>query len=235
MLDLQAYPELTCGLRAILYPMAPNNDNAFNPCFLTLLLTLFGVGFAIYGGITFYLTLKRPRYGDLLPSSTGMSHYIRLNSVLLQCLLMFYLESFLSIHERLADQKLLSFTIVNLGLVCVILPLHVIEVMYEPIPCDVLVLYWPFLTLLELALYFQDNYTGWRIIKSIEYDSTIQIVEALLILNSMLIFVLEYSREPTQELIAHYTETDPKKLSEPNVVQRITFSWMNELIMNSYR
>ncbi|RLV92365.1 Bile pigment transporter 1 [Spathaspora sp. JA1] len=234
MVDFQGYPELTCGLRAFLHPMAPSNDNAFNPCFLTLIFTIFGSFFILYGGITIYQTIKKPHYGTLLPSSTGMSYYIRLNSIVLQAVLLIYLQLFISIHDRLADAKLISFTLVNFGLIFIILPLHIFEVMYVPVACDVLILYWPVLSLFELALYFQDNHTNWRIIKSVEYDLTIQIVEMLAILNSISIFVMEYSRKPTHELISHYIESG-QSVDEPNLIQRITFSWMNELIMNSYK
>ncbi|KAI3402308.2 hypothetical protein KGF56_004878 [Candida oxycetoniae] len=42
--------------------------------------------------------------------------------------------------------------------------------------------------------------------------------------------------EPSQELIMHYRSTgQEEKLTEPNIIQQITFTWMNDLIVNSYK
>ncbi|KAG7661583.1 uncharacterized protein J8A68_004850 [[Candida] subhashii] len=235
MMEISDNVGLTCGIKAILHPMAPHNENAFNPCFITLIISLFSGLFLIYTGTSLYLTLSKTRYGSLLPKSTGMKHYIRINSVLLQIVLFAYLSTFIDIQER---STLIAFIILLTGLILVILPLHFVETSYEPIPSDPLVLFWPFLTLIELALYFQDNYTNWQIIKPIEGDTTIQIVEILLIVNSICIFIMEYANswKPSHDLILHYARTEQlEKLATPNVIERITFSWMNELISNSYK
>ncbi|RCK63639.1 Bile pigment transporter 1 [Candida viswanathii] len=218
------YPQLSCGVGALLHPMAPDNDNAFNPCFLTYTLAIFAAINIAYGTTTFFS-----------PKNTGLVHYIRLNAVALQIILFIYLNSFISIHERFADPKIVAFGLLTILLVFVIFPLHFIETVYSPIPLDILLAFWPALTVFEVALYFQDNFTDWVIIQLV--DPSIKIVEILLILNSVGIFVLEYSHyKPSHELILQYKRSGQlDQLLEPNLVDKITFTWMNELIENSYK
>ncbi|KAF6066553.1 ABC transporter transmembrane region family protein [Candida albicans] len=216
------YPKLSCGIDALLRPMAPHNDNAFNPCFLVHALALFATANIICGVLVLYkTTTRKPRYGSLSLKNTGVTHYIRLNSVALQIILTGYLSSFISIHERFADPKLLAFGLLNLLLVLVIFPLHFIETIYSPVPSDLLLVFWPTLTVFSMALYFQDNFTNW----------------ALLVLNPVFVFVLEYSYyKPSHELVLEYKRSNrQQQLSEPNIIQKVTFTWMNELIVNSYK
>ncbi|KGU01807.1 hypothetical protein MEY_06161 [Candida albicans 19F] len=230
------YPKLSCGIDALLRPMAPHNDNAFNPCFLVHALALFATANIICGVLVLYkTTTRKPRYGSLSLKNTGVTHYIRLNSVALQIILTGYLSSFISIHERFADPKLLAFGLLNLLLVLVIFPLHFIETIYSPVPSDLLLVFWPTLTVFSMALYFQDNFTNWVIIQSV--DSSIVISEALLVLNPVFVFVLEYSYyKPSHELVLEYKRSNrQQQLSEPNIIQKVTFTWMNELIVNSYK
>ncbi|KAI5964409.1 hypothetical protein KGF57_001082 [Candida theae] len=229
-----AYPELTCGLRSVLVPMAPNNENAFNPCFFTAMLSIFAMFTFIWGGFTFWRQWTSPHHSNYQLANVGISYYTRVASVLLQVILFAYISSFVSIHERLADQKIIAFGLTTLAMLCVILPLHILENLKSPIQLDILLVFWPCFTVFAGALYFQDNYTDWVIIQSVK---SISLVEIAVIANSINIFVLEYFKwSPSKYLIEEYKITGHKDLLEqPNLLQRITFTWMNELIVNSYK
>ncbi|KAL6450086.1 BPT1 Bile pigment transporter 1 [Candida maltosa Xu316] len=214
--------------------MAPNNDNAFNPCFLMYAMALFVIINLIWGSFILYYSTTTQRYGGFSIKNTGFTHYIRLNSVVLQIILTFYLTSFISIHERFADPKIVSFGLLNVLLVFVIFPLHFIEPVYSPIPLDILLIFWPCITAFEIALYFQNNFTEWPIILS---SSSRAVVELFWIVNPLTIFSLEcWHYTPSHDLILHYKRTGlSDALTKPNIIQRITFTWMNELIVNSYK
>ncbi|KAK6453841.1 P-loop containing nucleoside triphosphate hydrolase protein [Scheffersomyces xylosifermentans] len=233
------YPALVCGPSAILHPMGPHKENAFNPCFITWIIGAYAGIFAVFGAYSLYnIRKKHTKYGTYLPKDTGFNHYIRVNSVLLHGILFVYLSSFNSIHDRFADQKILAFAAITSTLLFVILPLHFVETSHKPIPTDCLLLFWPLFILIQLVLFFQDNYTNWPVIKSIDYSGQIKVIEVFLILNSISIFVMEYSTywRPNKELVLQYTKDGrADKLSEPNAIEVITFSWMNELIMTSYK
>ncbi|CAK9437436.1 uncharacterized protein LODBEIA_P18140 [Lodderomyces beijingensis] len=234
------YPELRCGAQSLLEPMAPNKDNAFNPCFLTATLALSSFVFAISGSLALVGLLRSPKFGSSLsllsssPRSTGWWHYFRSAAVLVEVVVFAYVSSFISIHERFADQKLVAFGITNLLLVFIILPLHALEPSRAPVQQSVLLIWWPIFTLFMMALYFQDNYTDWVVIQSVK---SIKSVELFLILDAVAIFYMEYFRwRPSAELITAFKQRgDEAKLRKPNVIEEITFTWMNELIMNSYR
>ncbi|KAG5420363.1 hypothetical protein I9W82_002244 [Candida metapsilosis] len=58
-----------------------------------------------------------------------------------------------------------------------------------------------------------------------------------MVINSINIFVLEYFMwAPSRDLIEELKISGQgNKLEEPNILQRLTFTWMNELIVNSYK
>ncbi|KAK6202985.1 P-loop containing nucleoside triphosphate hydrolase protein [Scheffersomyces amazonensis] len=236
---MPAYPELICGASAIFHPLAPNYENAFNPCFLTWIFTAFSLVSILIGSIALINTVNHNiRYGSFSPKFTGLNHYIRVNSVALHGLLFIVLSSYVSIHERLADTKILAFSLLSIALLGIVLPLHFIETSYRPIPFDFLLLFWPIFLVLQALLFFQDNFTAWKLVKSVEHSSTIFAIETFLLFNTVSIFLMENSQEfwkPNKELLFQFTKEGKfKELAKHNVIEKITFTWMNPLIMSTY-
>ena len=217
------YPQLTCGLQSVLVPMAPNNENAFNPCFYTTMLSLFATFILLWGILTLWQQCTKLKHINFLLENTGVTQYTRVGSVLFQVILFAYISSFISIHERLADQKIISFGLVTMVTICVILPLHILEVLSSPIQLDILLVFWPCFTIFASALYFQDNHTDWVIIQLIR---SILTVEIIMVINSINIFVLEYFMwAPSRDLIEELKISGQgNKLEEPNILQRLTFT-----------
>ncbi|KAK6462758.1 P-loop containing nucleoside triphosphate hydrolase protein [Scheffersomyces coipomensis] len=240
MSNFPNYPQLACGARALLHPLAPNNDNAFNPCFLTFVFASFSIIAIILGSVTLITTIKEsPKYGTYSSKLTGLNHYVRVSLVLFHGLLFLYITTFNNIHERLADTKILSFSLITINLLLVILPLHFIETSYRVIPFDYLLLFWPNFLIIEIVLFFQDNFTSWRLIKSVEYGGAISIIEGILILNTIVIFYLEYSKsfwKPNKELTFQLIKNgQEKQLDQHNVIDRITLNWMNPIIVSTFK
>ncbi|KAI5962643.1 uncharacterized protein KGF55_003719 [Candida pseudojiufengensis] len=212
--------------------MAPNNENAFNPCFLTHLLSIFGLISIVWGFFTYWILFNSRKYGYFSNQDLKSKQNIKVLLVLIEFILFAYVSSFITIHERFADQKLISFGVLSITLILIILPLHVLEPFYSPIQLDVLLIFWPCFTIFVSTLYFQDNYTQWVLVQN-----TNTFIELLLILNSINIFILEYYYyNPSSELIKDYKKRGEEiKLEEPNIIQRVTFTWMNDLIVNTYK
>ncbi|KAI5957193.1 hypothetical protein KGF54_000121 [Candida jiufengensis] len=229
---VKLYPELKCGFHSILEPMAPNNVNAFNPCFLLYTISILGICFLLWGISTYNELFKQRRYGNFSLKSVGFKQYFKLAFLMIEIFLFLYLSSFISIHERLADQKVIAFGLINLVLLFVILPSQILETSYSSVQLSILLIFWPCFTVLDIMVYFQNNFTSWVII---QYSNPV--IEVLLILNSINIFIMEYYYyKPNSELIKEYKKQgEGIKLEEPNIIQRVTFTWMNELIVNTYK
>lgn len=214
--------------------MAPNNANAFNPCFYTTTVSIFATCILLWGGTVFWQQWRKLHQPDYLLKNVGSAQFVRVTAVLIQVVLFLYISSFVSIHERLADQKIVAFGLLSVTMLCVILPLHLLETVSSPIQLDILLVFWPCFTVLASALYFQDNYTNWVIIQLVK---SILIIEIIVVINSINIFVLEYFKwQPSEDIIQEYKRAGyEEKLEEPNILQRLTFTWMNKLIVNSYK
>lgn len=227
---------LKCGVQSLLHPLAPNYDNAFNPCFLAFLFVPFSLAFG--GAALFQLWSYRSKacYGRLAPKSTGLFHWARCFLVVCHALVFVTLTGLISLYERYADHKLISFALATAVLLFLVVPLHVLETTRSPVPSGVLLCFWPTLLVLEMALFYQDTATHWPIFLS-TYGSTL---EGIALVLSALIFTFEFSKllwTPSHELLLHYHKTENLKalLSKPNMIERLTFTWMNTLISNSYK
>lgn len=226
-----------CDWRSILNAVSSTDENAFNPCFILWLFTYInGTFFVILSG-RLWTSYKKPKLGNYGPKSTGLLHTLRIFLVSFHCILWFYLCTFVNIHERKADAKVLSFGTTLVALATVILPLHVIEVTRSPTADLFLLCYWPFMVAAHIFLWYQDTFTRQHVVKGTSYNA-IHVVELVLILNSIVVCVFEGARtfwKPTHELIFSYTKRGLEvDLFKPNLYERITFTWMNDLIANSY-
>ncbi|KAF3987485.1 hypothetical protein FT663_03888 [Candidozyma haemuli var. vulneris] len=225
---------LICGPRALLHPLVPTLENAFNPCFLAqllLVLVLFIGPPAIYQLVC---VLRNPQYGSLSIKCTRWPHFIRSVLVATVAVLSCWLTAQVSIHERYADYKLIGFGSLSLLLVFVLLPLHALEPLSLPIQSGALLAFWPAFVLLQAAIVYQDSFTNWPLLLANAAH-----IETTSMLLSVVIFVLEASKrtwKPTHELLIHYmnNETLAKELRKPNFLEQITFTWMNGLITSSY-
>lgn len=229
-------PLLTCGPRALLHPLAPSSDNAFNPCFLTNFVLVFSLIVAAVGVIQLAIYKRKTIYGPLTAKNTGLAHYLRCILVIFHNVMLLALTSSLSLHERYADHKLIPFwtlTFVSFG---IITPLHVIETAISPIALGVLLCFWPVLAILEVAILLQDTYTKWPVFLL----NLAPVLELSALVACLLIFGFENSSrlwKPTHLLLLEYSKSDKLKplLSKPNFIAKFTFTWMNTLITNSYR
>lgn len=226
---------LRCGVGSFFQPLVPTFENAFNPCFLAFVFIPFAFvsGFAAFTQLVVYRSKKS--YGSVAAKSTGLTHWARCALVTLNTLIFVALTSRVSIHERFADHKLLAFGSVTAVLVFLITPLHFIETTRAPLPNGVLLCFWPVFTLLEAALWYQDSFTNWPLFLSNSAPTLLAVAVVL----SLTIFFFEYSDRlwtPSHELLIHYHQSEELTalLSEPNVVQKFTFTWMNPLIVNSF-
>lgn len=224
---------LECGIGAVLHPLVPTKENAFNPCFIAWGYILFSAGFAILCGVDLVRVIRMPKYGSYAPKSTGMQHWIRCNAVLLQGILYMVLLLFTNIHYRYADIKILAMLSTTATILGIILPLHFIETSRVAVPHASLLAYWPLLTILQTTLWYQETYTEWPVFT----DKASPVIVSLLLLNSFSIIVLEARRaywKPTHELILHHKKNETHELETPHLYERVTFSWMNDIIMNAY-
>lgn len=227
-------PPLACGKTAFLHPLPPTPDNAFNPCFLTAIIWLISVTFGVFAAIRLYRLHNRPSYGNLSAKSTGLLHWVRCAFVLLHSFIWILLFGSISIVERYADHKLIPFGLFTVVSLAIIAPLHVIEPLHAPIALLILLCFWPFVAIIEIALYFQDTYTVWPVL----LHTAAPTLELLAFALSVLIFLLEYSSwKPSYQLSLHYRSSEllTHLLDEPNIIDKLTFLWMNSMITNSFK
>ncbi|CAK7904666.1 multiple drug resistance-associated protein-like transporter 1 [[Candida] anglica] len=230
------YPQLLCHWNtAFLQPLAPHQENAFNPCFVAWMFLVTTIILGCLIGYSLFGSIHKKKYGSLAPKNTGLHHYIRINSVLLQGLLFAYLTSYTNIHARYSDLKVVAFTLTTLVLVFIILPLHVIETSYRCTPSPGLLVFWPIHMSLLSVLFLQNQYTEWPVIYG-GSDLSFVAIQVFLIVNSGLIIGMEsITWQPTHALIHEYTLDGRKnELLKPNLYSNITYTWMNPVIKNAY-
>lgn len=224
-----------CGVRALVHPLVSNSENAFNPCFLTITVTLFAATYAVIGASQLLRYRARPAFGSTSPKSTGLAQWVRCVLVVLHNLCFSRLIWSISIVERLADNKLAAFGLLAAVAWFVVMPLHAIEPSRAPTPSGILLTFWPFMGLIDLTLWYQDSYTAWPVF----LFKSAPAFELVALACAIAVIFLESSKrfwKPTHELLTHYSkdsELEPL-LHQPNIYERLTFSWMNQLITNSY-
>lgn len=232
------YPKspLVCGSSALWHPLAPNSDNALNPCFLTAVFFVFALTLALAGTFQLIRYNLYVAYGPLSAKNTGLSHWLRCLLVVLHNLVLLLLTYSVSLYERYSDHKLIAFWFLTCTTFAVVTPLHIIETSRSPIPLGVLLCFWPVLGMLELMLYLQDRHTQWPVFLA-QNGVSLEFVAFVL---SFTVFVFEFSKKlwrPTHLLVLAFSKSDEQKrlLGKPNLVEKFTFTWMNTLITNSYK
>lgn len=225
-------------------PLAPNNENAFNPCFVSWLYAAFSITFLVLSSTELAKLLKRRSnpttwFGNLLPRNTGLNYYLRCNAVLIHTACYIGLSfGYLNLHARYADTKIVGFLLLNVLLLLVILPCHILEVAVLPTPSFVLQAFWPLLTILQIVLLYQDAFTKWPVLVGHQNSdpNVLFAIELFLVVNSISICVLESLQwKPTSKLIHEYKlQGLDWELEEPDLYSTLTFAWMNPLIKKAF-
>lgn len=233
---LDTNPSIVCGISAFKYPLAPDYENAFNPCFILNLFCSFSIGFAFFGLLELnHIFFKKTKVGgSIAPKNTGLTHWIRVNLVIFQSLLYLLLVPLINIHHRYSDTKILSFAITFAVLTFIILPIHIYETCHSPIPSNILLLYWPCLIALQLILFFQDYTTIWPVVK-LNYST---VIELLILFNACSILYMEASKKwwsPSHKLKLYYLKHFEVELSKPHILEKISFTWLTSMIVSSYK
>lgn len=226
------HTKTSCSPSSLLQPLSPSAD-AFNPCFLLYSATLFLVVATPAAGLHLVKLHRRPRFGDYSPKSTSFLHF-------LQCLIVGtigLLQLYLTTRALHGDNFKLLVWVVSTGLVLLgILPIHVIERNCLPIQSPVLLSFWPLWSIVQLAFVYHDLVSRSQVFFNIQ-DAK---VEAVVLILSICVFVLEVSGSswrPSHQLLAYYMKNPilMKHLKQPNLIQRLTFTYMNPLIASSYK
>ncbi|EDK44914.1 conserved hypothetical protein [Lodderomyces elongisporus NRRL YB-4239] len=237
--------EATCGWSSLLLPMVPHHQNAFNPCFLATSCILITLIFLFWGATSLRRLCNQPKYGSFSPKSTGFWQTLRVLAAGIEILLFITYSHSASqgvgsnvSQDTDASLKASSTMVFGLGLLCtflifIITPLQIMETSYSPHQLSVVMVFWPTFTILLTAFYFQDNYTDLGILSGQAKFS----LQGMLIINAIIITLMEvFKWKPNHELILHFKrEGKELELAEPNILEQITFTWMNDLIVSSYK
>ncbi|KAM9890726.1 hypothetical protein OXX79_011224 [Metschnikowia pulcherrima] len=223
-----------CGLEALFSPLIHTQENAFNPCFLTLLVLVWAGFFGFFSGWALLEYMNKHKYGRLSPKNTGLFHWLRCSLVLLYTICIGRLLWSVSVVERLADSKIIAFAALLFTLIFLVLPLHVIEPTRSLVPSGILLTFWPGIVVFNAMLWFQDSYSKWPLFLFVSAPGW----EFTALVTALVVFYMEVSRStwaPSHEMMLHYHQASPRGFSRPpNFIEKITFSWMNPLVTNSY-
>ena len=209
-------------------PLISNTSNALSPCFVAMLFLSLAGATAISGAyqlITYFRSTKT--CGPLITKSGHQ--YLKTVLILLQAILfgVLLVSNALSSGDSFAVK---AYTLSIIQLLCVILPLHLIEMSKSHVPSATLLFYWPLQALLLIAVIIQQHFASenHRIIA----DSTslnFVLLYAMLI-NTIITFSMEYVLyKPNKEYFDEHAD-DINLLSEPDVFSKLTFAWMNKLL-----
>lgn len=230
------YPLLMCGTRAVLQPFAPDNANAFNPCFVAWCFAAVAAAAALGCLYDIWRCVRAARGGvaaALSPRQTGLAHYIRCNAVATHAIVYVLLTATATnVHARYADTKIAAFAAMLSVLALAVLPLHAVEVAARATPSPSLLVFWPALTVLQAALLFQDA-SPWPLLVG---GSARAAAECFLLVNAVAIVALELRRwRASHALVQHLAATGRcHELEQPNLYSRLTYSWMNPVIRRLY-
>lgn len=214
----------------VISPLAPDGTNSFNPPFvLNALLVLFATT-ALTGVPQLWNMRHRARFGPITPKNAGFYHFFRCGLVVLHVALW---AVFAAACDRLSP-AFFPVTTITATTLLIVLPIHVIETSVSPMPSGVLLAFWPAMSTMNAIFYFQNHHTHFHLI-----DHPPASVAILAFATGLSIAILETLRrfwKPTHKLVLAYSN-DPSlllRLKDPHLIERVTFSWMNTFITNSY-
>lgn len=212
-------------------PLAPDGSNAFNPPFvLNALLVLFATT-AVTGIPELWRMSRQERFGPISPKNTGFFHIIRCALVILHTALW----TLLAAASGRNSSAFFPVSTITAATFLILLPIQVIETSVLPMPAGVVLAFWPAMSVMNAIFYFQNHHTHLPLI----IDSS-QSVGVFTFGVGIAIAIMETLRrfwKPSHKLILAYSN-DPiltLRLKDPHLIERLTFSWMNPLITNSYK
>lgn len=232
------YPLLVCGTRAVLQPFAPDNANAFNPCFVAWCFAAVAAAAALGCLYDLWRCVRAARGGGgvaaaLAPRHTGLAHYIRCNAVATHAAgYVLLTATATNVHARYADTKIVAFAAMLAVLAMVVLPLHAVEVATRATPSLWLLVFWPALSVLQAVLLFQDA-SPWPLLVG---GSAVAAAECFLLANAVAIVALELRRWRASHVLVQRLAASGRhhELAQPNLYSRLTYSWMNPVIRRLY-
>lgn len=176
--------------------------------------------FAAYQGIGL---ISSDRLGNPLKiSSCGLVHVYRCLLVLLQTLLFIVLYA----------TNPVSISAISAASILVILSLHVIEPTRSPHQLASVLFYWIGQIVLLSVSFTQDLCSPVKILAASNLGLGL---EAILLVNSLLIFVLEtIFWLPSAELVDHYYLNDWDMKTIRNILSHWTFNWMHKFVSHTF-
>ena len=214
-------------------PLISPISNALSPCFVSLLFGILSLSTGLTG---LYQLIKYLKFtstsGHLI--SESLHQYLKISLILLNAL--FFRIIFISnAFNSNNNFQLLMYIFTMAHLTLIILPLHLIEMSKSIVPSGSLLFYWPLQSGLLLSVIIQQIFASENH-KIIQNQSSFGFLFLIsLLLTSFTIFSLEYYYyKPNKELYLD-NEDNIAYLSEPDIISKLTFSWMNKLLQLAYQ
>lgn len=221
-----------------LNPYVNSHINVLNPCFLSLVSLLEASLFIVVGIIqlrSLYVEDKVPENFKLNTSykSVSLKHKLHIGNVFLQILLVF-IQLFISINQPTPRMTQWNF-IANFVYVSLV-NLPTVYISYFKSTCAIgnsLIYY--FLSTLSLGFCVIQR---WAYYPNKDFNvlhgGLAATLEILSLINGFIIFIYELCwYQPSNELIAYFEEK--KMFLSVNIFSGVTFTWMNDLIMKTYK
>ncbi|QLG74461.1 hypothetical protein HG535_0G03440 [Zygotorulaspora mrakii] len=216
-------------------PYIDSSTNAINPCFFSLINLIQGGFFFIIGFIQLVQLCKEPRAPSSINyHSVSTKLFYQLTNIGLQGVLVLCELVFISQPTEIYPSVLhYSLTVHLLFDVFISLPTKYLE--YFKCTCAIgNQLFYYMIQMMVLALQLT-----LRLVRSPDErfnlirGQTGAIFEVIILLNSIIIFLNEfYFYEPSSELLRFYDEKGYPR--DNNILQNVTFTWMNDLITDTY-
>lgn len=188
-------------------------ENAFNPCFIELLIFLNGLILVPFGLAQLWFTISKKAPGKIKINKISSVGILRLLGVIVQGGLLFRIDKL--------------YLLVNAVLILAIaLPLAFLELFKSPIVSGSLIFYWLFQVIFFIAAVAQNYFTDFKVA-----DDTVFLKIALA--NALHLFIsTSFFYKPVHEVLKVYIESG---VVQANALSKITFYWMNDLIGKGYR
>ncbi|ABN64960.2 bile pigment transporter, partial [Scheffersomyces stipitis CBS 6054] len=224
-------------------PLYDPHQNTINPCFLGSVNVVFS---AIVGLIAVFQIFNllwnnkhgpyRIKYSFGSPfglKSVGIYHLVKINSIILQFVLILSLTILTYTGENVKSFGLVLNTFL---LAAVVLPLHIVEVTRSVIPSASLLLYWVGSTFYDFVVVLQDSFSTQKVYIPSENKplaSIIYVLELAILLNSALVLVFELSLyKPSVELVDYFNLNDWDVSSVRNFFSELGFFWLRDTIQD---
>lgn len=194
-------------------PLDPSGANAFNRCFLWQWLYAANGVLAVWLVVDLAMQTRRHYHGLLSPKNMGLLYYLRLFVSLVHALLWWRTS-----------------TLVGLVGVVLVTPLEAVEPLTSVIPRDVLLVYWTILIGADALVWFQQTTHYPFVAEPTSYGVWLTCV-------AIVAFFLEYHWwKPSSRLLYDYKKDSrlTPQLDTPNLIDSLTFCWMNKLITLLY-